>query len=40
VHNLHFYQRLMREIRAAIGEGRFESYVREFYGLLKQGAAA
>jgi queuine tRNA-ribosyltransferase len=40
VHNLHFYQRLMREIRAAIGEGRFESYVGEFYGLLKQGAAA
>ena len=33
VHNLFFYQRLMREIRAAIAAGTFESYVREFYAL-------
>ena len=33
VHNLFFYQRLMREIRAAISAGTFESYVREFYAL-------
>ncbi len=31
VHNLHFYQRLMREIRAAIGAGRFEDYAAEFH---------
>jgi queuine tRNA-ribosyltransferase len=34
VHNLFFYQRLMREIRAAIVAGTFESYAREFYALL------
>jgi queuine tRNA-ribosyltransferase len=33
VHNLFFYQRLMREIRAAIAAGTFESYAREFYAL-------
>ena len=33
VHNLFFYQRLMREIRAAIVAGTFESYAREFYAL-------
>jgi queuine tRNA-ribosyltransferase len=33
VHNLFFYQRLMREIRAAIAAGKFESYVREFQAL-------
>jgi queuine tRNA-ribosyltransferase len=31
VHNLFFYQRLMKEIRAAIVAGTFESYVRDFY---------
>jgi queuine tRNA-ribosyltransferase len=34
IHNLYFYQRLMREIRAAIESGRFESYAAEFYALL------
>jgi queuine tRNA-ribosyltransferase len=33
VHNLYFYQRLMREIRAAIAAGAFERYAREFYAL-------
>jgi queuine tRNA-ribosyltransferase len=33
VHNLFFYQRLMREIRAAIAAGTFESYASEFYAL-------
>jgi queuine tRNA-ribosyltransferase len=33
VHNLFFYQRLMKEIRAAIVAGTFESYAREFYAL-------
>ena len=33
VHNLHFYQRLMREIRAAIGAGRFEEFAAEFHAL-------
>src|SRR6185312_12277535 len=37
VHNLYFYQRLMREIRGAIEGGRFEAYAAEFYA-LKAGA--
>jgi queuine tRNA-ribosyltransferase len=31
IHNLFFYQRLMTEIRAAIGAGRFEAFAAEFY---------
>jgi queuine tRNA-ribosyltransferase len=31
VHNLFFYQRLMREIRAAIESGRFDDYAASFY---------
>jgi queuine tRNA-ribosyltransferase len=31
VHNLFFYQRLMREIRAAIVAGTFEAYASEFH---------
>jgi queuine tRNA-ribosyltransferase len=38
VHNLYFYQRLMREIRAAIEVGQFERYAAEFYALRDQGA--
>ena len=34
IHNLFFYQRLMREIRAAIVAGTFESYSREFLARL------
>ncbi|HXA35992.1 MAG TPA: tRNA guanosine(34) transglycosylase Tgt [Steroidobacteraceae bacterium] len=33
VHNLFFYQRLMREIREAIEAGRFDAYAAEFYAL-------
>jgi queuine tRNA-ribosyltransferase len=33
IHNLYFYQRLMREIRAAIEAGRFEAYAAEFHAL-------
>jgi queuine tRNA-ribosyltransferase len=38
VHNLYFYQRLMRELRAAIEAGGFADYAAEFYAL--KGAAA
>src|SRR5208282_364738 len=33
IHNLYFYQRLMAEIRAAIGVGRFAAYAAEFYAV-------
>ncbi len=33
IHNLYFYQRLMREIREAIAGGRFEDYAAEFHAL-------
>jgi queuine tRNA-ribosyltransferase len=33
VHNLYFYQRLMREIRAAIEARRLDAYIKEFYAL-------
>jgi queuine tRNA-ribosyltransferase len=33
VHNLHFYQRLMREIREAIEATRFEAFAAEFHAL-------
>jgi queuine tRNA-ribosyltransferase len=39
VHNLHFYQRLMREIRAAIEAERFEAYAAEFTALKEAGGA-
>lgn len=31
IHNLHYYQRLMREIRVAIEQGRFAQFRAEFY---------
>lgn len=31
IHNLYYYQQLMREIRSAIEEDRFDTYVKEFY---------
>ncbi len=37
VHNLYFYQRLMREIRAAIEAGRFEAYAAEFHARRTAG---
>ena len=33
MHNLYFYQRLMREIRTAIEAQRLEAYIAEFYAL-------
>jgi queuine tRNA-ribosyltransferase len=39
IHNLYFYQRLMREIRAAIEAGRFETYAAEFYALKAAGSS-
>jgi queuine tRNA-ribosyltransferase len=39
VHNLHFYLRLMSEIRAAIEERRLSGYAAEFYALLREGSA-
>jgi queuine tRNA-ribosyltransferase len=37
IHNLHFYQRLMTEIRAAIEAGRLAAYAAEFHALLAPG---
>lgn len=37
IHNLHYYQTLMRDLRAAISEQRLEAYVEDFYRL--QGGA-
>ena len=39
MHNLFFYQRLMREIRAAIEAGRLETYASEFYARTAAGSA-
>jgi queuine tRNA-ribosyltransferase len=39
IHNLYFYQRLMRELRAAIEAGRFEAYAVEFYALKASGSS-
>jgi len=39
VHNLHFYLRLMAEIRAAIGEQRLAVYAADFYALQREGTA-
>jgi queuine tRNA-ribosyltransferase len=36
IHNLHFYQTLMRELRHAIAEGGLEDWVAEFYGRRSQ----
>lgn len=38
IHNLYFYQRLMREIRAAIDGGRLKEYAAEFYAALRRRA--
>jgi len=36
LHNLHYYQQLMKDIRQAIEEDRFEPYVEEFYAARQQ----
>ncbi len=40
LHNLHYYQSLMREIRDAIAARRFEEFVAEFYALRAQAVPA
>ena len=37
IHNLYYYQELMREIRKSIEENRFDDFVSEFYALREQG---
>jgi len=37
IHNLHYYQQLMREIRAAIEAGRFDEFRSGFYVAKKAG---
>jgi queuine tRNA-ribosyltransferase len=39
LHNLHFYLRLMAEIRAAIEEHRLAAYAADFYALQREGTA-
>jgi queuine tRNA-ribosyltransferase len=39
IHNLHFYQRLMRELRGAIEAGGLEAYTAEFHALKTAGSA-
>ena len=38
IHNLHYYQQLMRQIRAAIEAGRFEDFRRDFYAQRAAGS--
>jgi len=38
IHNLHYYQRLMRDLREAIGEGRFDAFARQFYAARGAGS--
>ena len=40
IHNLHYYQFLMQEIRAAIAEDRFEAWADEFYRKRRAGIDA
>ena len=37
IHNLYYYQQLMRDIRSAIEEDRFEAFARNFYENLSDG---
>jgi queuine tRNA-ribosyltransferase len=39
LHNLYFYQRLMKDIRGAIEAARFEAYAAEFYALKAAGSS-
>ncbi len=40
IHNLHYYQKLMRDIREAIEAGRLSAFVETFYALRSQGVTA
>ena len=37
IHNLHYYQDLMRDIRAAIESGRLDAFVEDFYAARTEG---
>ena len=37
IHNLYYYQELMRGIRKSIEENRFDTFIPEFYALREQG---
>jgi len=37
IHNLHYYQTLMRGLRSAIGDRRLDAFVQEFYALRALG---
>ncbi|HHB13323.1 MAG TPA: tRNA guanosine(34) transglycosylase Tgt [Chromatiales bacterium] len=37
IHNLHYYQELMRALRTAIEQGRLETFVSEFHALQAEG---
>jgi queuine tRNA-ribosyltransferase len=39
IHNLHYYQRLMRDIREAIEQDRFDDFAREFFEDQARGVA-
>lgn len=36
LHNLHYYQALMRDLRAAIAAGRLQAFVRDFFAMRAQ----
>ncbi len=40
MHNLHYYLDLMREMREAIEQDRFDEFVKEFTALRAQNAQA
>jgi queuine tRNA-ribosyltransferase len=40
VHNVHYYQALMRGLRAAIAEKRLDDFVEKFYRMRRQGIGA
>ncbi len=37
IHNLYYYQELMQGLRTAIGEGRLEAFIAEFYAMRSAG---
>ena len=40
IHNLYYYQQLMRDIRSAIDNDRFEEFAKEFYADIKAGISS
>ncbi len=36
IHNLHYYQTLMRELRQAIGEQRLDAFIADFYAMREE----